>query len=146
MTSPDTVGGLESLWIVHTPVLDGDHILGPVPIALRPELVQRVTTEALTMDEHEAQSHEEALAAWIGRFATYEIWEAGADTAGHWMGPRQVHGVRGLDVRRELPFMEGVTSGLYEPTTDTDDVLAEELFRQRVLPFLIEKIILRTDD
>ncbi len=132
--------------VLQTPILHEANI-ARAHILLTPHFIDRIMDHTLTeeIDRYEpSDTKADAAEAWLGRFATDELWDAGYGAPG-WAAlfNRKVTSLDSVGPDRTLPFLVPVDrqSGFIVSTLETnpDIVEMEREFTPRALTFLIEK-------
>lgn len=143
----DEATGIGNRLIVHTPVFYEGGIITS-HILLTAHMIDRVTDGALEgIDGYVGNDTKaDAAEAWLGRFATDELYEHGLEVGG-WTANfnMRINGADTIDQARTLPFLAQIGMGSFELSTAevSPEILEVEIdFTPRALAFMLEKGII----
>jgi len=143
----DEAAGIGNRLVVHTPVFHQGEIVS-AHILLTAQLIDRITDKALSgIDGYVGNDTKAGAAeAWLGRFATDELYDHGLEVGG-WTANFNMNivGADVIDPDRTLPFLAQLGMGSFALSTievNPDIIEVETEFTPRAVAFMLEQAII----
>ncbi len=143
----DEAAGIGNRLVVNTPVFHQGEIV-PSHILLTAQMIDHITDKALAgIDDYVGNDTKAAAAeAWLGRFATDELYEHGFEVGG-WTANfnMKISNSDAIDPARSLPFLAQIDMNSFELSTveaSPEIVEVENDFTPRAVVFMLEKGII----